>query len=56
MEKEYLTVEEVANILKVSKSKIYKDVLNGLPHYKVGSKLRFVIEEVSEYYKKSGDS
>ena len=52
MDKELLNVAQLADTLKVSTSKIYKDISLGLPHYKVGSKLRFYLDEVLDYYKK----
>jgi len=53
MEKKLLDIQDLANALNVSLSKIYKDVNNGLPHFKVGSKLRFYLDEVLEFYRKN---
>ena len=38
MENRYMTVNEVSELLRISKSKIYKMTMNSaIPHYKVGS-------------------
>jgi excisionase family DNA binding protein len=47
MENLLLTVEEVAKILRVSRQTIYILCQKGkLPHFKVGTKLRFKKQEI----------
>ena len=55
--KDELSVQDVAGILKVSKSKIYGMIKNGeLQSYKVGRKVRFSEGDVRSYIQKSKKS
>jgi excisionase family DNA binding protein len=50
MENRYMTVNEVSELLRISKSKIYKMTMNSaIPHYKVGSKLLFKKQELIDF-------
>lgn len=45
-----MTVEEVAQLLRISKSTIYKMTMdNRIPHYKVGAKLLFKRHELIDF-------
>lgn len=49
-EKEFLTVEEVSNILDLKKSSIYQLIYqNKIPHYKRGGRLYFDSIEIDEW-------
>ncbi len=48
-----LTSEDVCEMLKISRSKLYKTVHdNSLPGFKIGSQLRFLLEDVIQYLEK----
>jgi excisionase family DNA binding protein len=48
-----LTTEDVCEMLKISRSTLYKTVHdNGLPGFKIGSQLRFLLEDVIQYLEK----
>lgn len=49
---ELLTIKELAIKLKLSISKIEKDMVKGLPHHKLGKSIRFDLDKVLEWYKK----
>jgi hypothetical protein len=49
-----LTKDELAEVLKISVSKINQDLPKGLPHIKIGSNVRFELVEVINYYKSLG--
>lgn len=52
--KDELSVQDVADILKVSKSKIYGMIKDGaLPSYKVGRKVRFSEDDIRAYIQNS---
>lgn len=49
-----LTSEDVCNMLKISRRTLYKNVHNNeIASYKIGSQLRFLAEDIMEYFKKS---
>lgn len=50
--KEYLTVSELQEKLKVSRQTIYDWRKNGLPFLKIGSSIRFDGDEVNEWVEK----
>lgn len=54
MELELLTIFELAKILKVSETSIYRYMKQGMPKIKVGHNTRFQIEEVIEWLKERG--
>ncbi|MDR0828079.1 MAG: helix-turn-helix transcriptional regulator [Desulfovibrio sp.] len=57
MEERGLSVEDVAEILRVGKGTVYSLVKNGeLNHFKVGRKIRFTEEDVRLYVKASHDA
>jgi len=49
--KEFLTVAELAEILKVSPKQIYKMVRKGCPHYRLmpEGQMRFRLDDVEEW-------
>jgi len=56
MENEWLTVQEVADYLKLGKTKVYQYVQNGrIPGYKVGGQWRFQRDEIDQWIR-SGKS
>lgn len=50
----YLSKKEVAALLGCSVRKIEEDMKKGLPYYKVGRLVKFIKEEVLEYYNLKG--
>ena len=54
MTKEFLTIQELAKILKVSDTSIYRYMKQGMPKMKVGHNTRFDLKEVVEWIKKRG--
>ncbi len=53
MEKIYLTPTEACELLRISKSKMYKMTsTNSIPHYKCGKLLRFKSEELMDFVEK----
>lgn len=46
-----LTVDEVATLLKVARSTVYRYKELGLPHFKIGNSLRFSREQVMQWVK-----
>ncbi|MBD3287941.1 helix-turn-helix domain-containing protein [candidate division KSB1 bacterium] len=49
-----LTSEDVCNLLKISRRTLYKNVHNNeITSYKIGSQLRFLAEDIVEYFRKS---
>ena len=49
-----LTSEDVCNMLKISRRTLYKNVHNNeITSYKIGSQLRFLAEDIMEYFRKS---
>jgi excisionase family DNA binding protein len=52
-ENEILTIPEVANFLKISKSKIYNLVAKKeIPHLKIGRNVRIRLADLDEWIKK----
>jgi excisionase family DNA binding protein len=52
--KEILTVSEVARLLQISQSSVYKYAEKSvIPSFKVGSNLRFLENEIDDYIKKT---
>ena len=50
MENTLLKVEEASELLRTSKSTLYKMIMNNIiPHYKVGRGLRFKKEELIQF-------
>lgn len=45
----YLTIEEVAEMLKVARSTVYKFKEMGLPFIKIGKTIRFEKNDVAEW-------
>ena len=55
--KRLVNVEELAGLLNVPKSWIYQRTCvgqKGIPHVKIGKYVRFDLEEVLNFFKKSG--
>ena len=49
-EMKFLTVQEVADCLRLSESMIYKEIGAGrLPHYRFGARVRITEEGLDEY-------
>jgi excisionase family DNA binding protein len=47
---EFLTVQEVADRLRLSASMVYKEISSGrLPHYRFGARVRITEEGLDEY-------
>ncbi len=54
MENRLVSAEELAKILGVSKSWIYKNLdSDEIPHYRIGKNVRFAVREVLEFLKKN---
>ena len=51
MNKEYITLKELAQIFKISRATIDRWRKEGMPFYKIGSGVRFLEPEVSEWIK-----
>ena len=52
MSKDWMTVQDVAEYLKLGKTKIYQYVQKGkIPGYKVGGQWRFSREEIDDWIK-----
>ena len=49
MEKEYITLIELAQSLKISRTTIDRWRKEGMPYYKIGNGVRFIESEVSEW-------
>lgn len=49
MENEFLTVEELSKMLKISRSTIDRWRKEGLPHIKIGNSIRFDKAEVLQW-------
>lgn len=49
MEKEYITLIELAQSLKISRATIDRWRKEGMPYYKIGNGVRFIESEVSEW-------
>ena len=49
MNKEYITLVELAQSLKISRSTIDRWRKEGMPFYKIGNGVRFIESEVSEW-------
>ena len=50
MENTFLKVQEASELLRTSKSTLYKMTMNNtIPHYKVGRGLRFKKEELIQF-------
>ncbi len=46
----YLSIDEAAQLLRVSKSKIYKMISHRvIPHFKIGRRVLFKADELNEY-------
>ena len=46
-----ITLKELAKELKCSERTIYNLVEKGLPHYRLGTDYRFILDEVKEWMK-----
>lgn len=46
-----ITLKELAKELKCSTRTIYNKIEQGMPHYRIGTDYRFVLEEVKEWMK-----
>lgn len=46
MQKEYITLNELANSLKISRATIDRWRKEGMPYYKIGNGVRFIEAEV----------
>lgn len=53
MNKEYITLMELAQSLKISRATIDRWRKEGMPYYKIGNGVRFLESEVSEWIKKN---
>lgn len=52
----YLTIEDVAEMLQVTRSTIYNFKKKGLPFIKIGKTVRFDQEEVIDWIKTNNES
>lgn len=49
----YLTINEASELIRLSKSKLYKMTMNKtIPHYKCGGKVLFKTQELIEFVEK----
>lgn len=46
---ELLTAKELANILKIDRTTIYRMVKRGMPYKVVGARKRFILEDVLKW-------
>jgi excisionase family DNA binding protein len=53
MSKEYITLNELSNIFKISRATIDRWRKEGMPSCKIGRGVRFVEAEVSEWIRKN---
>ena len=53
MHKEYITLMELAQSLKISRATIDRWRKEGMPYYKIGNGVRFIESEVSELIKQN---
>lgn len=51
MNKEYITLMELAQSLKISRATIDRWRKEGMPYYKIGNGVRFIDSEVTEWIK-----
>ena len=49
MNREYITLNELAKSLKISRATIYRWRKEGMPYYKIGNGVRFIEAEVNEW-------
>lgn len=49
MSKEYITLNELAKSLKISRATIDRWRKEGMPYYKIGNGVRFIETEVNEW-------
>lgn len=49
MNKEYITLNELAKSLKISRATIDRWRKEGMPYYKIGNGVRFIEAEVNEW-------
>ena len=49
MNKEYITLTELAKSLKISRSTIDRWRKGGMPYYKIGNGVRFIETEVNQW-------
>lgn len=52
MEKEFLTVENLCELLQVSRVTVYRWREQGMPYIKIGRNIRFEKEKVLEWIRK----
>ena len=52
MNKEYITLIELAQMLKISRATIDRWRKEGMPYYKIGNGVRFLESEVNEWIQK----
>lgn len=53
MEKEYITLLDLSNCLKISRATIDRWRKEGMPYYKIGNGVRFIESEVIEWISKN---
>ena len=49
MQKEYITLNELANSLRISRATIDRWRKEGMPYYKIGNGVRFIETEVLQW-------
>ena len=49
-----LTKKELAEVLKISEVSVNRYLAKGMPHIKVGSNVRFQLNEVLDWFKERG--
>ena len=54
MQEEFLTKQELAEVLKISETSITRYINKGMPHIRVGKKVRFQLTEVLNWFKERG--
>ena len=54
-EKKIVTFKELCELLSISRNTLYKEISEGLPHFKIGNSYRFDYNGVIAYYQGKGE-
>lgn len=46
-----LTIKQLQEVLGISRGSVYRYIEDGMPHFRVGDRLRFEQEEVIQWFK-----
>jgi excisionase family DNA binding protein len=53
---QYITVQDIMKLYKVTKTTVYNWIKQGMPYYKFGKLTRFIESEVDEWLKQIQES